>query len=69
MATTNDEQTQAQADQREVISAKSVTEKEVLAAYISGKNYYQLAEEFIGFTSDEAVAKVRSIVEGRFKGN
>lgn len=69
MATTNDEQTQAQKDQQEVISAKSVTKKDVLARYNSGKNYYELADEFFGFKSDEAVAKIREIVESEIEQN
>lgn len=47
---------------REVVSAKTVTEKDVIALYQQGKNLYKIAEEVFGFDSDEAVQRVRDIL-------
>lgn len=65
MATTKDEATQAEKAVKEVVVSKSVTEADVLALYQKGKNYYQIAEEVFGFDSDDAVDRIRQIVENR----
>lgn len=67
--TTENERTDAERDQDVLVSAKNVTKKDVVNAYISGKNYYDLAEEFFGFTSEEAVNRVRGIVESEVEQN
>lgn len=64
MTTTKDEQPKEVTEREEVISSKSVMRKDVLKAYNEGANYYDLAREFIGFESEEAVEKIRQIVEG-----
>lgn len=63
MATTEDEKTLAQRQQSEEIVSKSVTKKDVLDAYNAGANYYTLAEQFFGFQNDDAVERIRKIVE------
>lgn len=63
MATTQDETPASQP------LNKQIGEKEVIEGYVAGKNYYQLAEEVFGFQSDEAVARIRTIVEAKFPGN
>jgi hypothetical protein len=67
--TTDSEKTQAQKDEEQVVVAKSVTKKDVIDGYSKGKNYYDLAEEFFGFRSDEAVNRIRGIVEGEIDQN
>lgn len=62
--TTDSEKTQDERDNEQIVSAQSVTRKDVLNAYNSGKNYYELAEQFFGFKSEEAIERIRSIVEG-----
>jgi hypothetical protein len=42
---------------------KSVTEADVVALYISGKNYYEIALEVYGFDSEDALKKVRELLE------
>lgn len=68
-STTNDEKTQSDRDNEEIVSAQSVTKKDVLAAYNSGKNYYDLAQQFFGFQSEEAVNRIREIVEAETDQN
>lgn len=63
-STTENEKTQEQRDNEQIVSAQSVTRKDVVNAYNSGKNYYDLAQQFFGFQNEEAVARIRSIVEG-----
>lgn len=67
--TTENERTDAQRDQDVLVSAKNVTKKDVVNAYVSGKNYYDLAEEFFGFTSEDAVNRIRGIVESEVEQN
>lgn len=69
MATTNDEKSREQLEQEKSVATRGVAKKDVIAEYILGKNYYQLAEEFFGFQSDEAVERIRVIVEEEIKGN
>lgn len=63
-STTENEKTQDQRDNEQIVSAQSVTRKDVVNAYNSGKNYYDLAQQFFGFQNEEAVERIRSIVEG-----
>lgn len=64
MATTEDEKTQAQKDSEQIVVAKAVTKEDVLAAYNKGANYYALAREFFDSDSEQALERVRQIVEG-----
>ncbi len=50
----------------EVVIAKSVTKKDLVDGFNKGKNYYQLAQEFFGSEDDDAVAKVRAVIEKEF---
>jgi hypothetical protein len=65
MATTKDEEIKAE----EVIVSRSVTVKDVVDAYQKGKNYYQLAREFFGSESEDAIERVRAIVEAEIEQN
>lgn len=64
MATTEDEKTQAQKDADQIVVAKAVTKQDVLAAYNKGANYYDLARTFFDSDSEQALERVRQIVEG-----
>lgn len=64
MATTKDEQTSDQKLNEEVIVSKKVTKGDVLAAYNKGANYYELANTFFDSDSEQALERVRLIVEG-----
>lgn len=64
MATTEDEKTQAQKDADQIVVAKAVTKKDVLDAFIKGANYYDLARDFFDSDSEQALERVRQIVEG-----
>lgn len=58
MATTKDEQPKDE----EVIS-KRVTKKDLVDDYNKGLNYYQLADKYFGSEGDDAVERVRAVVE------
>lgn len=66
MATTKDEQTPAQAVEERIVLAKEVTKSELIEAYVKGANYYDLAREFFGSEGEDAIARVRQIVEAEF---
>lgn len=63
MATTEDEKTQEQKNSEQIVVAKQVTRGDVLDAYNKGANYYDLAREFFDSDSEQALERVRSIVE------
>lgn len=63
MATTQDEKTQAEKLNEEVVVSKKVTVADVLAAYNQGANYYDLALRFFDSDSEQALERVRAIVE------
>lgn len=42
---------------------KGTDEQAVIDFYMAGNNYYQVAHEFYGFESDEAVVTVRDVIE------
>lgn len=69
MATTKDEKTVAEKAEHEVVVARSVTKGDVIGAYQKGANYYQLAQEFFGSESEEAVERVRAIVASEIEQN
>jgi hypothetical protein len=52
---------------------KGVSEQEIVDMYMGGKNYYEIASEVYGFESEDAIAKVRALLEkaeadGKFVG-
>jgi hypothetical protein len=63
MATTKDEETSKQKLDEKIVVAKEVTRGDVLAAYIKGKNYYDLARMYFDSDSEQALERVRNIVE------
>lgn len=62
--TTKNEETTAKKDEDVVVQQKGVKKSDVKARYNEGANYYDLADEFFGFQSEEAVARIREIIEG-----
>lgn len=62
--TTENEKTQAQKDQDVVVEQKGVKKSDVKKRWQEGANYYTLADEFFGFKSEEAVERIRQIIEG-----
>lgn len=45
----------------------ATVDEAILNDYESGLNFYQLAEKHLGFNSEEAVARVRAIVENKYQ--
>lgn len=62
--TTKNEEVQSSRDEDVIVSQKGVKKSEVKARFIEGANYYDLADEFFGFNSEEAVERIKSIIEG-----
>lgn len=63
MTTTKDEETTAEKLNEEIVVSKKVTRADVLAAYNKGANYYDLANKFFDSDSEQALERVRKIVE------
>lgn len=54
--------TEAPAEE-EVVVSQRVTKADVLKDFDKGLNFYALANKYFGSESDEAVARVREVVE------
>lgn len=62
-AGTTQEQSQDESEEEDEQIATGFKKSEVLKRYNQGANYYQLAQEFYGFQSEEAVDTMRFLVE------